>query len=156
MSELAKNIRWRAVVLGWGVAIAAGVSFNLVFRVAHYGLFGGASLELSDTTALVTISVISGFLAHSVGGYVAGRGDFGGLNGAMVAVLGTAALFAAFLLIAAVALATAGALFADGSALPPLGEEMPDIATFAFVLFLVNLAGGFLGGKLGYLSSRKA
>lgn len=144
------------MILGWASAIAAGVALNLVFRVAHYGLFDGSSLEFSDTTALVTISMISGFLAHSVGGYVAGRGDSGGLNGAMVAVLGTAAIVAAIVLIAAVALATAGAVFAGLSDIPVSGELAGRLAITAFVLFLVNLAGGFLGGKLGSLSSQRA
>lgn len=156
MSEFSKRIRWRAVIFGWVSAILAGIFFNLIFRAAHYGLFGGESLEFSDTTALVAISMISGFLAHSVGGYVAGRraGVSGGLNGAMVAVLGTAAIVAAFVLIAAVALATAGAVFAEGGVASLTGGMVWRLAVAALILFLVNLAGGFLGGKLGSLLSR--
>lgn len=148
------RVNWGAVVFGWAVAILTGIVFNLLFRAAHYGLFGGESLTLSDATALVTISMISGFLAHSAGGYAAGYRSrvSGGLNGAMVAVLGTAAVVAAFVLVAAIALATAGALFAEGSPGPPasLSAELAGrLIITALILFLVNLTGGYLGGKLG-------
>lgn len=155
MGSLARRINWKAVVIGWISAIVAGLAMNLIFRAAHYGLFSGESLTLADATALVTISMISGFLAHSVGGYVAGRraGDSGWINGAAVAVLGTAALLAAFVLLAAVALATAGALVSPGDlagGIPP-ADLFRQLAISAVILFLVNLAGGALGGALGGL-----
>lgn len=149
-----ERIRWRAVVLGWAAAILTGIAFNLVFRAAHHWLFDGSSLEFADTTALVTISLISGFLAHSVGGYAAGRRarTWGGLNGAMVAVLGTAAVIAAFVIVAAIALATAGALFAGGLSLPPALEGLGGGLLLALLALLIfNLLGGYLGGKLGEL-----
>jgi hypothetical protein len=155
-----ERVRWGAVVVGWAVAILTGIVFNLVFQAAHYGLFGGDSLTLSDTTALVTISMISGFLAHAAGGYAAGyraRGS-GGLNGAMVAVLGTAAVVAAFVIVAAIALATAGALFGEGGPAAPVsmtGDLVARLAVTALVLFLVNLTGGYLGGKLGEIVPRR-
>ena len=155
MGNLAKRIRWRAVIVGWISALVAGIVLNLIFRAAHYGLFSGESLTLADATALVTISMISGFLAHSVGGYVAGRraGESAALNGATVAVLGTAALVAAFVLVAAVALATAGALVSAGDLAPgvPTADLARQLAISAFILFFVNLAGGALGGALGGL-----
>lgn len=140
--------------MGWTAAILTGVVFNLVFRAAHRWLFDGASLEFADTTALVTISLVSGFLAHSVGGYVTGRGSrsWGGLNGAMVAVLGTAAVVAAFVIVAAIALATAGALFTGGVSLPPaLAGFGGGLLLALLALFVFNLLGGYLGGKLGEL-----
>lgn len=148
------RVNWGAVVFGWAVAILTGIVFNLLFRAAHYGLFGGESLTLSDATALVTISMISGFLAHSAGGYAAGYRSrvSGGLNGAMVAVLGTAAVVAAFVIVGAIALATAGALFGEGGPAAPVslaGELVLRLAVTALILFLVNLTGGYLGGKLG-------
>lgn len=149
-----EKIIWRAVAAGWAVAILTGIVFNLVFRGAHRFLFDGASLEFADTTALVIISLISGFLAHSVGGYAAGRGSrsWGGLNGAMVAVLGTAAVLAAFFVVAAIALATAGALFAGGLSLPPALAGLGGGLLIALLaLFIFNLLGGYLGGKLGEL-----
>lgn len=156
LRKTVERVRWQAVFVGWGVAILAGIAINLIFRAAHYGLFGGESLTLSDTTALVTISLISGFLAHSVGGYAAGyrARTSGGLNGAMVAVLGTAAVVAAFVVVAAILLATAGALFAEGSPDPPVtltGGLAGRLTITALILFLVNLTGGYLGGKLGEL-----
>lgn len=155
--KLVERVSWRAVVLGWGVAILTGIVFNLVFRVAHYGLFGGESLTLSDTAALVTISMISGFLAHCAGGYAAGHRAraSGGLNGALVAVLGTVAVVAAFVVVVAIVLATAGALFAEGSPEPPVSlsaELAGRLAVTALILFLVNLTGGYLGGKLGEIA----
>ncbi|AHY45860.1 Hypothetical Protein RradSPS_0577 [Rubrobacter radiotolerans] len=157
MGSLARRINWKAVVIGWISAIFAGLAMNLIFRAAHYGLFSGEAITLTiaDATALVTISMISGFLAHSVGGYVAGRraGDSGWINGAAVAVLGTAALLAAFVLVTAVALATAGALVSPGDlagGIPP-ADLFRQLAISAVILFLVNLAGGALGGALGGL-----
>lgn len=149
-----ERIAWRAVVLGWIAAILSGIAFNLLFRAAHRWLFGGESLEFADTTALVTISLISGFLAHSVGGYAAGRraGSWGGLNGAMVAVLGTAAVLAAAVVVATIALATAGAVFTGGVSLPPaVGRLGSSLLVALLALFVLNLGGGYLGGKLGEL-----
>jgi len=160
MQRVSERVRWGAVVAGWAVAILTGIVFNLMFRAAHYGLFGGESLTLSDTAALVTISMISGFLAHSAGGYAAGHRarESGGLNGAMVAVLGTAAVVAAFVVVAAIALATAGALFGAGGPAAPVsltGELVGRLAITALILFLVNLTGGYLGGKLGEIVPRR-
>lgn len=147
------RVVWKAVILGWGAAIIAGIVLNLIFRAANYWLFDAGPLGLADTTALVTISLISGFLAHSVGGYVAGRGSrsWGGLSGAMVAVLGAIAVIAAVFVVAAIALATAGAVFAGGVSLPAPRGGLGGVLIALLVLFLVNLCGGYLGGKLGEL-----
>lgn len=76
----------------------------------------------------------------------------------MVAVLGTAAVVGAVVIVAAIALATAGALFgADGPAAPVslTGELVARLAVTALILFLVNLTGGYLGGKLGEIVPRR-
>ncbi|MDN5697517.1 MAG: hypothetical protein L0G70_06010 [Rubrobacter sp.] len=147
------RVVWRAVVFGWGAAIVAGIVLNVVFRGANRWVFGAGTLRLEDTAALVTISLISGLLAHSVGGYVAGRGSrsWGGLNGAMVAVLGTAAVIAAVIVVAAIALATAGAVFAGDVAFSVPRGGLGGILIALITLFLTNLLGGYLGGKLGEL-----
>jgi hypothetical protein len=150
LEELRENVRWRAVIAGWLVAILTGISGNALFWIAHRGLFAGTPPEY-DTTALITISLISGFVAHFAGGYVAGRrsGVAGGLNGAMVALLGTAALAFSLALIPAIIIATAGAILIGGIEIPAVTGEFARGLLFALLaLFLLNLAGGFSGGKL--------
>jgi hypothetical protein len=148
-----QNVVWKFVVFGWVAAIVVGIVLNLIFRAANRWLFDAGPLGLEDTAALVTISLISGLLAHSVGGYVAGRGARyrGGLNGAMVALLGTAAVIAAVVVVAAIALATAGAVFAGDASLSVPRGGLGGVLITLLVLFLVNLLGGYLGGKLGEL-----
>jgi hypothetical protein len=151
LEELRVNIRWKAVVAGWLVAILAGIVGNALFWLAHLVLFAGTPPEY-DTTALVTISLISGFLAHFVGGYVAGRraGVAGGLNGAMTAVLGSIVLILSVVLVPAVIAATAGALLAGELPVPDVAAGAAGRILLALLaLFLLNLAGGFFGGKLG-------
>ncbi|TCJ16857.1 hypothetical protein E0L93_09080 [Rubrobacter taiwanensis] len=151
LEELRGNIRWKAVVSGWIVAILTGIVVNAAFWIAHRWLFVGTPPEY-DTTALITISLISGFLAHFVGGYVAGRksGVAGGLNGAMVALLGTAALVFSVVLIPAIIIATAGAILVGGIEVPAVTDEFArGLLLTLLALFLLNLAGGFSGGRLG-------
>ena len=38
---ISEKVRWRAVILDWGVAIATGIVLNLLFEAAHILLFGG-------------------------------------------------------------------------------------------------------------------
>jgi membrane associated rhomboid family serine protease len=106
------------------------------------------------TVAIVVISVVSGFLAHLVGGWVAGRlaGRSGGLNGAMTAVFGLAlGLFLTAML------SSLGLVFSEGVAIPPVGFGITGWAVLAgLILFLVNLFGGFVGGKLGEPSRPEA
>lgn len=73
--ELSEKIRWRAVIWGWVIAIVTGIMLNLLFEAAHILLFSGEVLDTENlTTAVVTISLLSGFLAHFAGGYVAAVG----------------------------------------------------------------------------------
>ena len=113
-----------------------------------YGLVVEPPLERGEFTAtVVVISLVSGFLAYLVGGYVAGRSArySGGLNGAMTAVFGLA-----LGLILASILTVFGVIFPEGVAVPPacfglIGEPL----LAGLILFLVNLFGGYVGGKLG-------
>jgi hypothetical protein len=133
--------------LGWLVAVAVGAVISPILRLM-YGLVVEPPVERGEFTAtVVAISLVSGFLAYLVGGYVAGKlaGASGGLNGAMTAVFGLLVG-----LVLAVVLAAFGVLFSEGVAVPPAGFGLAGAALLSgLVLFLVNLLGGYVGGKLG-------
>ena len=142
-----RGLRWGAAALGWMVASAAGVILSPAIRFL-YGLAARPPAERGEFTAtVVAISVLSGFIAYLLGGYVAGRiaGASGGLNGAMTAVIG----LAVGLVLTAV-LATFGVLFSEGVAVPPAGFGFARAALLAgLLLFVANILGGYVGGKLG-------
>lgn len=152
--NLSEKLNWGAVIWGWAVAIVAGVVVNILFEAAHVLLFGGEALSTENfTTAVVAISLVSGFLAHFAGGYVAGRRARarGGLHGVMVAILGFLFVVVAVAVISAIAVATAGIFLVEG------GIPFPSV-TLGFAggallaslaLLLLNVLGGFFGGKLG-------
>lgn len=149
-----QRVNWQAVIWGWAVAIATGIILNLIFEAAHILLFGGEALDAaSPTAAVITISLISGFLAHFAGGYVAGRRAraYGGLQGAMVAILGFLFVVVAVAVVSAILLATAGVVLVErGVPLPALTLGVAGGALLAsLALLLLNLLGGFFGGKLG-------
>jgi hypothetical protein len=149
-----EKVRWGPVIWGWAVAIATGILLNLVFEAAHIFVFGGEALNAANlTTAVITISLISGFLAHFAGGYVAGRraGVYGGLHGAMVAILGFLFVVAAVLIVSAILLATAGFFLVEGEIpLPALTFGFAGSALgVSLALLLLNLIGACFGGKLG-------
>ncbi len=141
------GIRWGAVVFGWGVAVFVGILTNIAFRQI-YGLLAEPPVETEDLTAtVVVLSGVSGFLSYLVGGYVAARMArySGGKHGALTAVFG---LILGFIL--AIMLALFGLVFAEGVAVPPASFGLTGAAAVAgLILFLVNLFGGFVGGKLG-------
>jgi hypothetical protein len=141
------GIRWGAAALGWIVASAAGVLLSSAFRFL-YGLIVGSPSERGEFTAtIVAVSLVSGFVSYLLGGYVAGRvaGTSGGLNGAMAAVLGLAVG-----LVLTTVLAAFGVLFSEGVTVPPAGFGFAGAALLAgLLLFLANLMGGYVGGKLG-------
>ena len=141
------GIRWRSVALGWFFAAVVGSLLNLLFSVL-YGLVDEASAEGGKVTAgFVVVSLVSGFLAYLVGGFVAGRsaGYSGGLNGAMTAIFGLI-----LGLVVASILSIVGTTFAEGVAMPPANFGLTGGALVAtLVLLLVNLFGGYVGGKLG-------
>jgi hypothetical protein len=152
--SLSEKTNWRAVILGWAVAIATGIVLNLLFEAAHVLLFGGEALDAANlTTAVVTISLISGFLAHFAGGYVAGRRArvFGGLHGMMVAVLGFVFVVVAVAVVSAILIATAGIVLIErGIPFPAMTLGFAGGALLASLALLIfNLLGGFFGGKLG-------
>jgi len=142
-----RGVRWGAAALGWIVASAAGVLLSSAFRFL-YGLIVGPPAERGEFTAtIVAVSLVSGFVAYLLGGYVAGKvaGTSGGLNGAMAAVLGLAVG-----LVLTTVLAAFGVLFSEGVTVPPAGFGFAGAALLAgLLLFLANLMGGYVGGKLG-------
>lgn len=142
-----KGIRWGSVVLGWLVATVAGSLISLLFS-GLYGLVDNLPAEGGEITAsFVVISLVSGFLAYLAGGFVAGRsaGYSGGLNGAMTAVFGLI-----LGLVVGAILAVLGVTFAEGVAMPPANFGFAgNVLLAGLVLFLVNLFGGYVGGKLG-------
>ncbi len=142
-----KGIRWGSVALGWLVAVVVGSLISLVFS-GLYSLVDGPPAESGEITAgFVVVSLVSGFLAYLAGGFVAGRsaGYSGGLNGAMTAVFGLV-----LGLVVATILTVAGVTFAEGVAMPPANFGLAGGVLLAgLVLFLVNLFGGYVGGKLG-------
>jgi hypothetical protein len=152
--SVTEKTNWRAVVLGWAVAIAAGIVLNLLFEAAHVLLFGGGALNAANlSTGVVVISLLSGFLAHFAGGYVAGRRAraSGGLHGVMVAILGFCFVVVAVAVVAAILLATAGIVLVEGGIpLPSVTLGFAGGALLAsLALLALNLLGGFFGGKLG-------
>ena len=142
-----RGIRWGAAALGWIVASVAGVPLSSAFRFL-YGLAVGPPAERGEFTAtIVAVSLVSGFVAYLLGGYAAGRvaGTSGGINGAMAAVLGLAVG-----LVLTTVLAAFGVLFSEGVTVPPAGFGFAGAALSAgLLLFLANLMGGYVGGKLG-------
>ena len=138
-----RDTRWSAVTLGWGVAVLAGVVVSPVLRIL-YSLIAEPRMERGElTVALVVVSLVSGFLSYLLGGYVAARaaGRAGGKHGALTAFFG---------LIVGVVLAVFGLVFAEGVAVPPASFGLGRTALLAgLILFLTNLFGGFVGGKLG-------
>jgi hypothetical protein len=152
--RVSEKTNWRAVVVGWAVAIAAGLVLNFLFEAAHVLLFGGGPLNAANlTTGVVVISLLSGFLAHFAGGYVAGRKAraSGGLHGVMVAILGFGFVVVAVAVVAAILLATAGVVLVGGGIpLPSVTLGFAGGALLAsLALLALNLLGGFFGGKLG-------
>ncbi len=141
------RIRWGAAALGWIVASAAGVLLSSASRFL-YGLIVRPPSERGEFTAtIVAVSLVSGFVAYLLGGYVAGRvaGTSGGLNGALATVFGLAVG-----LVLTTVLAAFGVLFSEGVTVPPAGFGFAGAALLAgLLLFLANLMGGYVGGKLG-------
>lgn len=143
--------RWDAVALGWVAAVLTGIVTGTILRQV-YGLLAEPPIEGGELSAtVVVISVVSGFLSYLVGGYTAARiaRHAGGIHGALTAVFG---LILGVIL--AVVLVFFGTVFAEGLAavaVPPssFGPIGAAWAAGTLILFLVNLFGGVVGGKLG-------
>ena len=143
----ARETHWGAVGLGWVIAALAGVVISAVVRLS-YGLFAEPPVGRGElTAAVVVISLVSGFLAYLIGGYAAAKlaGHSGGKHGALTAVFG---LIVGIVLAAILSLL--GVLFAGGVAAPPVVFGFAGAALLAgLILFLANLFGGYVGGKVG-------
>ena len=143
----AMRTRWGAVALGWALAVLVGVVASFVFRY-FYGFFSQPRLDPEVVTATsVVTAVVSGFLSYLAGGYAAAKvaGYSGGKHGAMTAVLG---LIVGIILV--IIFTLFGIVFAEGVAVPPANFGVTSVALVSgAVLFLINLFGGYVGGKLG-------
>lgn len=141
-----RGIRWGSVALGWLVATVAGALIGLLASL--YGPVNESPAEGVDMSASVVVaSLVSGFLAYLLGGFVAGRsaGYSGGLNGAMTAVFGLVVA-----LVVGAVLAVFGAAFVEDVAMTSANSGLLRGALLTGALvFLVNLFGGYVGGKLG-------
>ena len=144
------GIRWDAVVLGWAVAFFLGILTSIIFRQI-YGMLAEPPVDAGELTAtVVVLSGVSGFLSYLVGGYAAAKraGHRGGRHGALTAVFGL--IVGAVL---AIVLVLFGAVLGEGVAevVVPPASVGPIGAVWAFgaILFLINLFGGLVGGKLG-------
>lgn len=141
------GIRWGAVAFGWVLAVLTGIAISTLLRQL-YGLIAEPPVERGAfTAAVVVVSLVSGFLSYLVGGYAAARTArrAGGRHGVLTAVFG---LIAGVIL--AIILAFFGTVFEAGVAVPPAAFGPIGSAWAAgLILFLVNLFGGLVGGKLG-------
>ena len=141
-------MRWRSIVVGWVVAAVTGLVISPILR-GLYGVAAPPPIERGDFTAgLVIVSLVAGFFAYLVGGYVAARSArrLGGLHGAMTAIFGLAVGVAL-----ALALAIFGITFMEGVTAPPAAFGLAGrvLLVAGLPLFLANLFGGYVGGKLG-------
>lgn len=138
-----ENIRWESIALGWLVALPAGLLLGPLLRGAYDALTGASVTPGKLTSGLVVVSIVTGFLAYLIGGYVAGRfaRRAGGLHGAMTAIFGAAA---------GAVLGASGVAVSGRILVAFIGLGFGDVtASAAFVLFLAYLFGGYVGGKLG-------
>jgi hypothetical protein len=154
----ARGIRWEAVASGWAIAVLAATIINPIL-VLLYGLFAEPPTERVVLTAtMVVISVVSGFLSYLIGGYVAARiaSRSGGKHGALTAVFGLGIGIAMGIVLALSGfvftndITTLPADFGLADVVPPVSFGLAGPALVAgSILFLVNLFGGFVGGRLG-------
>lgn len=148
-----RGIQWPAVVLGWVVAVVAGIVIGLVLR-GIYALIATTPVDPTEAgVAALILSVLTGFLGYLVGGYVAGKmaRTGGGLNGAMTAVFGLiVGTVVAIIWVVLAVLFTGGEVPRAPIGLGPAGGAF----LAGLSLFLVNLLGGYLGGKWGEPSRR--
>ena len=143
----AGGTRWGPCFLGWAVAVFTGLVVSRLLRLLYSSLSELAVGRGELTATLVVISLVAGFLSYLIRDNVAARaaGCSGGKHGALAAVLGLIVGLAL-----AVVLGLFGIVFAEGAALPPVGFGLAGAALLAgILLFLTNLFGGFVGGKLG-------
>lgn len=144
MRAKSAGLKWAAVCLGWVVSIVASAVFGGVLGLIA-SAFSGSPGVLS-TVAATAASLLAGFLAFLAGGFFAARsaGTSGGLNGAMIAVL---ALIMG--LLPSVTFTIFSGLSGATLAVPQMSFGAAGGSLLAaLILFLVNLLGGYLGGRL--------
>jgi hypothetical protein len=147
-----EGLKLGAVSLGWVVSIVGIAIFGGVLGLIA-GAFGDG-LGLLSTVAATSASMLAGFLAFLLGGFSAARyaQASGGLNGAMVAVLSLV-----MGLFPAITSAIFGGLSGAALVVPQVNFGAAAGSLFAaLILFLVNLAGGYVGGRLGEPSTARA
>ena len=154
----ARGVRWEAVASGWAIAVLAATVIDPIL-VLLYGYFVEPPTERVDLTAtVVVISVVSGFLSYLVGGYIAAKmaRHSGGKHGALTAVFGLGIGIAMGIVLALSGLVftkditTLPTDFGLADVVPPVSFGLAGPALIAgLILFLVNLFGGYVGGKLG-------
>ncbi|HET7478430.1 MAG TPA: hypothetical protein VFJ72_02815 [Rubrobacteraceae bacterium] len=137
------SIRWRGVGAG---ALAAALTVFLLSPMVRglYDILTGSLAPMGKlTSGLIVVALVSGFLAYLFGGFVAGRlaRGAGGANGAMTAVMGTAV----GALLGAVGIAVSGNVWV---AIMNLGSAGLAVL-IGLLLLLIDLFGGYIGGKLG-------
>lgn len=141
--SIGRTICWRGVGLGWLVAALIFVAINPLVR-GLYDLLAGSPVPLQKlSSGLAVVALVSGFLAYLSGGFVAGRlaRSAGGLNGAMTAVVGT--LVGAAL--GAMGVSASGGIWVSAMSFGPAEFAL----LVAAMVFLSDLFGGYIGGKLG-------
>jgi len=146
----AKDTRWDAVALGWLAAVLVGALLVPALDLLYGSLVGTPVGRGGPTAAAVVVSVVAGFLACLAGGFLAGRlaGFAGGRHGALIAFLGLVAGAALGLALTVFGIS----VFAWGVATPPAVFGLaggPPALGAGFALFLADLFGGYVGGKLG-------
>ena len=143
------GIQWGAVALGWLAAVVTGILLYLILG-GIFGLTEGlGTVDPGTATAGGGIAaLIFGFISYLVGGYIAGSraGTNRPTNGAMTAVFNIIVGLILSILLALLLLLTGG----DNLPAAPVNLGAAAGGGFIAVLigFLVNLAGGYLGGRL--------
>lgn len=135
------------VALGWVVAIIAGIILGAILG-AIFGISNAGSVTGGEATLAGIVGLIVGFLAYLAGGYVAGSRANAAkpFNGAMTAVFGLVIGLILSILLILLLFVTGGQDYPPG----PVGLGATSGGGFisVLILFLVNLAGGYLGGRL--------
>jgi tetrahydromethanopterin S-methyltransferase subunit F len=142
------GLQWGPIALGWVVAVVAGIIIGFIVG-GLYNLVAAEPVQRAEPGgASFILSLITGFLAYLIGGYVAGRmvRASGGLNGAMTAVFGLiVGIVVAIILVLLSLLFTGGEMPRAPVGLGAAGGYFLG----GLILFLINLVGGYLGGELG-------
>lgn len=136
-----------AVALGWIVAILAALILGAILA-AIFGASNAGGVSAAEAASVGIGGLIASFLAYVIGGYVAGSRTNAArpLNGAMTAVFGLVVGLILAIILSILLLLTGGSGFPPG----PLGLGSASGGGFISVLiaFLVNLAGGYVGGRV--------